>query len=204
MDWPVRFLPNSETRLTLLHLHGNQLTGEIPAELGNLTNLTELSLNANPLTGGVLAELGNLTHLIHLYLQYTGLEGTLPLSLANLSDLGHFHFNLETTIRYDVPQSDHVTLVVFDLLGRQVRVLLDGVIAAGAHEVRFDAGLLPGVDNVYPSVTKTRRLRGVTKTFSPSRYGTSRWCSLGNSASRRSPVSHRFNSSRTTGPTAVT
>ena len=31
-------------------------------------------------------------------------------------------------------------LVVYDLLGRQVRVLLDGTRAAGTHEVVFEAG----------------------------------------------------------------
>ena len=39
---------------------GNQLTGEIPAELGSLTNLKRLYLNSNQLTGEIPAELGDL------------------------------------------------------------------------------------------------------------------------------------------------
>ena len=52
-------------------------------------------------------------------------------------------FNPSTTIRFDLPESAHVRLRVFDALGREVRVLLDGIRAAGAHEVVFDASDLP-------------------------------------------------------------
>ena len=37
------------------------MTGEIPTELGNLSNLTTLSLNENQLTGEIPTELGNLS-----------------------------------------------------------------------------------------------------------------------------------------------
>jgi len=36
-----------------------------------------------------------------------------------------------------------VTLRVYDVLGREVAVLVDAVQAAGVHQVRFDAGDLP-------------------------------------------------------------
>ena len=44
-------------------LAGNQLTGEIPAELGNLTSLIWLDLYSNQLTGEIPAELGSLSNL---------------------------------------------------------------------------------------------------------------------------------------------
>ena len=44
------------------------LTGEIPAEIGNLTNLTSLYLNVNQLTGEIPAEIGSLTNLTSLHL----------------------------------------------------------------------------------------------------------------------------------------
>lgn len=43
-----------------------------------------------------------------------------------------------TTLRYTLPQAGPVRLEVFDLLGRQVAVVVDGVQPAGVHEVKLD------------------------------------------------------------------
>ncbi|MYE03996.1 MAG: T9SS type A sorting domain-containing protein, partial [Bacteroidetes bacterium SB0662_bin_6] len=52
-------------------------------------------------------------------------------------------FNPQTTIDYALPQAGDVSLVVYDMLGREVDVLLDGPQAAGRHTVRFGANHLP-------------------------------------------------------------
>ena len=44
----------------------NQLSGTIPAELGNLTRLISLGLENNQLSGTIPAEIGNLTSLFAL------------------------------------------------------------------------------------------------------------------------------------------
>ncbi len=51
-------------------------------------------------------------------------------------------FNPSTTIRYALPQSSHVTLIVYNALGQQVAELVNGDISAGYHEVRFTANNL--------------------------------------------------------------
>ena len=51
---------DSDGRVTHLDLRTNQLTGEIPAELGDLTNLTELQLRSNQLTGCIPEGLRNI------------------------------------------------------------------------------------------------------------------------------------------------
>ena len=74
------------TNLQVLALGGNQLTGKIPAWLGGLTNLKELYLGGNQLTGEIPAELGNLTH---LYLYDNQLTGEIPAELGGLTNLTH-------------------------------------------------------------------------------------------------------------------
>ena len=51
-------------------------------------------------------------------------------------------FNPTTTIRYQLPESNHVRLDVYDILGRQVATLLNDQVEAGAHTVSFDASSL--------------------------------------------------------------
>jgi len=51
-------------------------------------------------------------------------------------------FNPTTTISYDLPQSTHVRLRVFDGLGRAVATLADGIEQPGAHEATLDAAKL--------------------------------------------------------------
>lgn len=47
-------------------------------------------------------------------------------------------FNPTTTIRYELPAAAHVSLRIFDLQGKLVTVLADGVAPAGHHMVRWD------------------------------------------------------------------
>ena len=73
--------------VTSLDLRGNNLTGTIPAELGNLSNLTHLRLYNNDLSGRIPIELGNLLNLTDLDLSYNELGGTIPAELGSLSNL---------------------------------------------------------------------------------------------------------------------
>jgi hypothetical protein len=55
-------------------------------------------------------------------------------------------FNPNTTIKYELPRSSVVKLSVYDLLGREVSLLVNERRDAGFHEVKFDAsGLSSGV-----------------------------------------------------------
>lgn len=61
-------------------------------------------------------------------------------------------FNPATTIRYAVPTEQHIRLRVFDLRGRQVRVLVDEVKTRGWQEARWDGradGGWPVASGVY-------------------------------------------------------
>ena len=70
-----------------LNLVGNQLSGEIPPELGNLANPRVLFLEGNGLSGEIPPELGNLANLRHLSLEGNELSGEIPPELGNLASL---------------------------------------------------------------------------------------------------------------------
>lgn len=53
-------------------------------------------------------------------------------------------FNPTTNITYQLPESASVKLVVFDLLGREVRTLFDGELGAGSHTAVWDGWDMAG------------------------------------------------------------
>ena len=75
------------TNLTELRLGGNQLTGSIPSEIGNLTNLTSLNLYGNQLTGSIPSEIRKLTNLTFLNLSNNQLTGEIPGIICDLTNL---------------------------------------------------------------------------------------------------------------------
>lgn len=58
-------------------------------------------------------------------------------------------FNPQTNIQYMLAAGHHVTLQVFDLLGREVQTLVDEEQAAGSYSVLFNARDLPNGTYVY-------------------------------------------------------
>lgn len=71
-------------------------------------------------------------------------------------------FNPTTEIQFDLPETAHVRLVIYDGLGREVRRLADGPLSAGVHRVSFDASDLPSGVYVYritaDNFTQTRQM----------------------------------------------
>ena len=52
-------------------------------------------------------------------------------------------FNPATEIRFEIPDGGQVRLTVYDILGREVAVLVNRELAAGMHTARFDATGMP-------------------------------------------------------------
>ena len=73
--------------MTYLELGGNQLSGSIPPEIGNLTNLIKLNLFGNQLSGSIPPEIGSLSNLTALYLSDNQLSGPIPPEIGNLTKL---------------------------------------------------------------------------------------------------------------------
>ena len=51
-------------------------------------------------------------------------------------------FNPSTVIKYALPENASVSLMIYDILGREVAELVNGEVGAGYHEVKFDGSRL--------------------------------------------------------------
>ena len=58
-------------------------------------------------------------------------------------------FNPTTTIKYSIPETGHVRLSIYNMIGEEVRVLVNGQVEAGFYEKTFDASNLPSGAYVY-------------------------------------------------------
>ena len=137
----------SATRLTLngrvegecvhrLSLGSNQLSGEIPSELGNLLKLQNLDLSSNWLSGEIPSELGNLLRLQRLDLSGNRLSGEIPAELGNLANLEHLYLDdnqLSGRIRW---LNETNPQYAWD--GSTIRVSWDAVDGADYYKVYHD------------------------------------------------------------------
>lgn len=75
------------SNLEVLNLGENELNGMIPKTLGNLTKLKQINLFANKLVGSIPKEIVNLKELTNLYLSFNFLEGSIPVEISHLANL---------------------------------------------------------------------------------------------------------------------
>ena len=66
--------------------------------------------------------------------------------VSGLNDPFPTPFNAEVTIPFALAEAGPVRLVVYNLMGQQVRVLADGWVDAGAHSMRWDGRTAAGVE----------------------------------------------------------
>ena len=71
-------------------------------------------------------------------------------------------FNPTTTINYQLPEAVHVRLTVYDALGQQVAVLIDGEMESGYHQATWNASHQPSGTYIYRleagNVVETKRM----------------------------------------------
>ncbi|MCD7465342.1 hypothetical protein HAX54_001059 [Datura stramonium] len=73
-----------------IDLSSNSLTGEIPIELGNMSNIHALNLSHNHLIGRIPDTFSNLHEIESLDLSYNSLNGSIPVVLLELNSLAIF------------------------------------------------------------------------------------------------------------------
>ena len=87
-----------------MDLAGNQLTGTLPPEIGDLANLTELELGGNQVMGAIPPEIGNLESLTFLHLEYNQFTGEIPAEIGNLTNLVWLNF-VHNQLTGEIPSS---------------------------------------------------------------------------------------------------
>ncbi|MBL7994178.1 fibronectin type III domain-containing protein [bacterium] len=83
------------SRVTAINLYNNNLTGRMPAAIGNLDSLESLDLSYNKLNGTIPDQITNLKALSHLNLygqtyvdyQIGGLTGSIPVNIGQMTSL---------------------------------------------------------------------------------------------------------------------
>ncbi|KAM0864607.1 hypothetical protein ACQ4PT_043808 [Festuca glaucescens] len=113
------------SRLTMLIMAGNNLQGELPSSVGNLSiTIQWLWLSENKISGPIPPEIGNLKSLTMLYMDYNHLTGDIPTTIGNLNSLVDLTF-AQNRLSGQIP--DNIGNLV------QLRALkLDGNNLAGA------------------------------------------------------------------------
>ena len=91
-------------RVRVLDLDGNQLAGQLPGEMGNLSDLRTLGMADNQLTGPIPHTLGNLSELVSIRLGRNLLTGQIPPALGVLTKLQALYL-WENQLTGEIPQA---------------------------------------------------------------------------------------------------
>jgi len=138
------------TKLESLNLSYNELTGNIPETIEGLVNLKNLFLHVNQLTGNIPESIGNMGQLESLYLHVNQLSGNIPESIGYLSNLTSLVLS-ENRLSGSIPSSlgSLINLTTLVLYSNQ----LSGIIPASVEnlvnlqEAYFDNNLLENISS---------------------------------------------------------
>ncbi len=93
-----------DQRVHNLSLYNNNLVGQIPAELGSLSELRLINLGSNHFVGNLPTSIQYLDQLTRLYIQDSELSGIIPDELGYLDNLTHFSLR-DNNIEGEIPAS---------------------------------------------------------------------------------------------------
>ncbi|KAG5122720.1 hypothetical protein JHK84_041060 [Glycine max] len=93
-DWTGVMCSNTTVDNGYLHvlrllLNGNELTGDLPEELGHLPVLDRIQIDENHITGSIPLSFANLNSTRHFHMNNNSLSGQIPPQLSQLGSLMH-------------------------------------------------------------------------------------------------------------------
>jgi hypothetical protein len=138
--------PNANAASTVIEFGDQPVTREI------------VDLTAAPVAAAYTPATVTIQHL-------TGVETPALADLPAAFELGQNYpnpFNPSTVIKFALPQAAHVTLTIYNLLGKEVAVLVDETLPAGRYEKQWEARGLPSGVYLYRlqagSLMQTKKL----------------------------------------------
>ncbi len=93
-----------QNQVTFIYLPENNLCGEIPESIGNLSNLSYLRLNTNQLSGNIPVSIGNLSEITAIIFYFNQLSGCIPENIGNLSNLTYLNLS-SNELNGTIPES---------------------------------------------------------------------------------------------------
>lgn len=145
------------------HSHEFQANNRIRIEITNIDKTNRKLLGSSPFVVPIFKYSSNEIYVNENYASYIELplltnEYVLKVndqtpSVFYLSQNYPNPFNSTTTFEYSLPQNAHVTLKVYDVLGREVKTLFDGKQFAGTYKASFNADRLASGVYFYRLIT---------------------------------------------------
>ncbi|XP_050225991.1 probable LRR receptor-like serine/threonine-protein kinase At1g74360 [Mercurialis annua] len=91
-------------KFSLLHLGSNQISGKLPTQIGQMP-LVVLNLSKNAFSGEIPTGIGNIKCLQNLDLSYNNFSGSFPAIMNDLSDLNKFNISYNPLISGIIPST---------------------------------------------------------------------------------------------------
>ncbi|XP_023525944.1 probable LRR receptor-like serine/threonine-protein kinase At1g53440 [Cucurbita pepo subsp. pepo] len=155
-------IPREFARIPLVTfaMIGNQLSGQIPPEIGDITSLEELVLADNQIGGNLPASLGKLSRLSRILLSSNNITGAIPKSFGNLRNLTEFRMD-GTNISGKIPDfiGNWTNLKILYLQGTSLENPIPAAISELKHLTDLIISDLQGPQISFPNLTQMTSLQ---------------------------------------------